>query len=1007
MPISYKSRRKAGIPTSSGSKHEASGLKAISCTRGFASLTIIILVFAVSLFVVALMVLSSLNDERIARKTLSSLKSIVTSESGLEDVLYRVKFGKNYGSSETLALNGGTAVTNTSGGGNDVSVTSTGDISSHIRRLASRLIKNTSDVEFHYGVQVGDGGLIMENNSKVIGNVYSNGNITGLAGAQITGDAWVAGGTQGTPNQQWTTANADFYFGLATGSVVTAVDTGGNVGEYTSLALGSDGFARISYYDISNQSLKFVRCTNADCTAKNITTVDSGGDMGWRYTSLALGSDGFARISYYDGDNSAKNLKFARCTNTDCTAKDITAVDSPGDVGQFSSLALGSDDFARIAYYAVTGGNLKFARCTSADCILQNIGIVDSGSDVGKYTSIVLDTNNAGRVAYLDEDADNLKFANCTNSDCSTNVITAVDTAPEIEWNTSIALGSDGFARISYYEDSPNFDLKFVRCLDADCTAKNITTVDGTGSVGRYSSLKMGSDGFARISYYDSSNGSVKFARCTNADCTTKIISVPDTNGDVGHYTSLVLGSDGFGRISYYDGSGGAGGENLNFVRCANADCTPLQSRVDIAQSFQTSTSAPINKVRLYIKKVGSPQNATVQINKNDGSDPGKNPGDVLASGTLSANLVTGAYAWVDVTFATSPTLTASTTYWLLVDTNQDNANYWVIGMDTANGYPYGLGKWSPNWSAGSPVWTDAGGDFNFQIFMGGVETKISGLKIGGDAHAHRIENSTVTSSAFSTVFINSSATGNVSTDILQDCTSPIGGNASYNTISSCTVNGVTTTPTTPPADPPPQNMPISQGQIDQWKLDAAAGGTYNGDFTPGSSTSLGPKVINGNLILTANNVVFTVKGTVHVKGYIDISNGSTIQLDTSYGSLSGVVLADTWIHIAHTGIFRGSGQSGSYLMLLTTSSCRGVPAADCTHHDAAIDLHNNANGAIFYTSDGLIYLHNGVSATELTSYKLQLSQTATITYEQGLANAQFSAGPGASWVIQKWREVE
>ena len=201
--------------------------------------------------------------------------------------------------------------------------------------------------------------------------------------------------------------------------------------------------------------------------------------------------------------------------------------------------------------------------------------------------------------------------------------------------------------------------------------------------------------------------------------------------------------------------------------------------------------------------------------------------------------------------------------------------------------------------------------------------------------------------------------------------------------------------------------MPISQGQIDQWKTDAAAGGTINGDFAPDTSTSLGPKVINGNLILTTNNVTLTLRGTVYVKGYIDISNGSAVRLDSGYGSLSGLILADAWVHVQNNGVFGGSGQAGSYIMLLSTSSCRGVAGPSCAHHDAAIDLHNNASGAIFYASDGLIYLHNGVNATELTGYKMQLNQTAKITYEQGLANSQFSAGPGASWQIQSWREVE
>jgi hypothetical protein len=49
---------------------------------------------------------------------------------------------------------------------------------------------------FIYGVQVGDGGLVMDNNTTVVGNVYSNGDIIGgNNNAVITGDVIVAGPT--------------------------------------------------------------------------------------------------------------------------------------------------------------------------------------------------------------------------------------------------------------------------------------------------------------------------------------------------------------------------------------------------------------------------------------------------------------------------------------------------------------------------------------------------------------------------------------------------------------------------------------------------------------------------------------------------------------------------------------------------------------------------------------------------------------------------------------------
>ena len=124
--------------------------------------------------------------------------------------------------------------------------------------------------------------------------------------------------------------------------VITVVDSNGDVGYYPSITIGSDGFARMSYKDQTNRDLKFIRCTNMDCTTRNIATVDSIGDVG-NNTSIVLGSDGFARISYDDTTNG--DLKFVQCTNIDCTTKNITTVDSAGNVGGHTSIKLGLDDF--------------------------------------------------------------------------------------------------------------------------------------------------------------------------------------------------------------------------------------------------------------------------------------------------------------------------------------------------------------------------------------------------------------------------------------------------------------------------------------------------------------------------------------------------------------------------------------------------------------------------------------------------------------------------------------
>jgi hypothetical protein len=232
---------------------------------------------------------------------------------------------------------------------------------------------------------------------------------------------------------------------------------------------------------------------------------------------------------------------------------------------------------------------------------------------------------------------------------------------------------------------------------------------------------------------------------------------------------------------------------------------------------------------------------------------------------------------------------------------------------------------------------------------------------------------------------------GNVWASNLASCT--VGGTASYQTMSGCSITG-TQYPGTAPAAPAP--LPISDAQIADWEAIAAAGGTIAGPYAPSGAVTLGPKKINGNLTI-ANGATLTLTGPVWVNGNVTFSNNATLSVSPSAGVNGAIIIADATGNTAAAGIVNisnnvtisGSGSANSFPMIISTKI-----GAD------AIELSNNASTVILYAPYGNAEIENGASASQITARKLELSNNASINYVNGLQNASFSNGPGGSWAV-------
>lgn len=187
--------------------------------KGFAAFYLTVLVLTTMMIMGVSFFVLFRNSADSAKNAVKSSQSFLMAESGLEDAIFRIKKNKQYQATYSFDLEPGPVSVIISSLGNTKTVKASGDSSQRIRVASAVLNIENTTISFHYGAQVDKGGLNMSNNTKVIGNVYSNGSISGSSlSSQITGDAWVAGSLSAQPDQQWTNRDSDFEFGLKKGA---------------------------------------------------------------------------------------------------------------------------------------------------------------------------------------------------------------------------------------------------------------------------------------------------------------------------------------------------------------------------------------------------------------------------------------------------------------------------------------------------------------------------------------------------------------------------------------------------------------------------------------------------------------------------------------------------------------------------------------------------------------------------------------------------------------------
>lgn len=208
-------------------------------------------------------------------------------------------------------------------------------------------------------------------------------------------------------------------------SAKKVLDTNVRNGSPISLQLDSAGNPVVAYAD-ENLNLKILHCADITCTTSTIQVVEN--TVQALSPSMQIDSSDIPVVAYYDTGNF--NLRYGRCTSSACTTFTASTLDSPGDVGDWASLALDTNDVAVITYFDRTNGDSNIIYCNDLACTVPEIFYFDFQANPGFLKSSLVMNGDVPIYALTDTDSGEVLLYNEFNN------------APMLEYSVPIKVAS-------------------------------------------------------------------------------------------------------------------------------------------------------------------------------------------------------------------------------------------------------------------------------------------------------------------------------------------------------------------------------------------------------------------------------------------------------------------------------------------------------------------------------------------------------------------------------------
>ncbi len=349
-----------------------------------------------------------------------------------------------------------------------------------------------------------------------------------------------------------------YAIGTGTSWSRTHVDTAGDAGLATSIAVDRRGSPTISYLGGivgGGTGPRVVKLASPSRTGWSIVTVGSARSprtvLEWaenQTTSLAIDGRGALFLTYFRAPvDQAGDMQAGLTLVADVltAARTYVPLDESLTAGLWSSSLSVHPSFPpRVTYADGERRTLMHAEWNGSEWTRSTVA---GPGQVGRYSSLVVDAGGYSHVSYLDSSLGHLKYAKFDGTSWTTSVI---DGSGRVGARSSLDI-DPGRRLHACYHDGVGRDLKYAVQNGAGWT---LSTVDAAGDVGSDCSLKVDATGNPHIAYWDNTKKDLKYARWVSPSWQ---VSVVDGPGDVGYDPSLVLDAGGNPHIAYYDATNG------------------------------------------------------------------------------------------------------------------------------------------------------------------------------------------------------------------------------------------------------------------------------------------------------------------------------------------------------------------------------------------------------------------------------------------------------------------